>query len=102
MRTRAVLAATMAAAGNAMSSLSKAIGMVSAATGWPVEEIESTFETRPFACMFSIIIGLVLLFDVILPALWFPVKMLCQQAEERAMAEEGERIRAEARSGKSE
>jgi hypothetical protein len=70
------------------------MGSLMAVTGWSQEELhtrrlalESAFQERPFACMAAATICIVIVTDILVPLVWLPVKLLCQQAEARAARE---------------
>ena len=66
--------------------LMRVLGFACEMTGMSPEKLKETLEAYPFATMFTVLIGLVFLCDVIVPILWFPIKQLNDSAQRRAVA----------------
>lgn len=77
--------------------LAKLLGVVCNAMGLSPEELEAAIQRRPIAFLFCLVLALVALFDVFLPMLVFPFKVLSREAEARALRREEAECGLEAR-----
>jgi hypothetical protein len=78
--------------------LANVLGVACSVSGKSPEQLEALIKAYPVAFFFSVAMSLVLVFDVFLPAIIFPFKLLAREAENRAM----ERERKESEAGEAQ
>ncbi|KAG8469418.1 hypothetical protein KFE25_005873 [Diacronema lutheri] len=64
--------------------LAALLGAVCSATGKSPEQLEQVVRDYPFAFLLALVLALVAVFDVLIPLLWLPFKLLNNEAERRA------------------
>mmetsp|Transcript_43042 Transcript_43042/g.106203 ORF Transcript_43042/g.106203 Transcript_43042/m.106203 type:complete len:112 (-) Transcript_43042:491-826(-) len=68
--------------------LADVLGVACSVTGRSPEQLEALIRAHPIAFFFAVATSLVMIFDVLLPTILFPFKLLSRSAEKHGMERE--------------